>query len=177
MSRGTESGISLIETVIAAGVLSVGMLGAAAVFTTGMQHVGGSPADVTASQKAVEAIESVISARDTHKLTWSQIRNIRGVSGNDGGIFLDGPQPLRTAGADGLVNTADDGAIETVTLPGPDQKMFTADDETITLDNYTREIQIVDVETDLRSITVIVKYHIGARLQTFTMTTYISNFS
>ena len=60
------------------------------------------------TQKAAQAIEAVFGARDSHKVTWAQIRNVNGASGSDGGIFLDGPQPLPQAGPDGLVNTGDD---------------------------------------------------------------------
>ena len=79
---------------IALGVLTVGVLGAAAVLATGMQHLSSSPADVVVTQKAAQAIEAVFSARDSHKVTWAQIRNVKGASGSDGGIFLDGPQSL-----------------------------------------------------------------------------------
>src|ERR1700682_6426597 len=104
-SLSTERGFSLLETMIAVGVLSVGLLGAAAVITQGMQRVASSPGDVITTQKAAEAIESVVSARDSHKLTWSQLQNVAGGSGADGGVFLDGPQPLKYQGPDGLLNT------------------------------------------------------------------------
>lgn len=172
-----QRGFSLIETMIAVGVLSVGLLGAAALLASGMQKIASSPRDLIATQKATEAIESVFSARDTHTLTWAQIQNVRGASGSDGGIFLDGPQPLRAPGADGLIDTADDGAIETVVYPGPDQQFGTADDITVTLNGFTREIRIRDVEANLRSITVIVVYQDGAATRTYTLTAYISSFS
>ncbi|HVB38083.1 MAG TPA: prepilin-type N-terminal cleavage/methylation domain-containing protein, partial [Vicinamibacterales bacterium] len=131
-ARG-QQGFSLIETMIALGILATGLLGAAAIMTTGMQRLAGSPAQVIATQKAAEAIESVFAARDSHVLTWAQIRNVKGASGADGGVFLDGPQPLKLPGPDGLVNTADDGALETVTNPGPDGVMGTADDQVVPL--------------------------------------------
>ena len=170
-------GFSLIETVIALGVMTTGMLGAAAVLTVGMQKVTSSPGDLVATQKANEAIESVFSGRDSHTITWAQLKNLHGATGSDNGIFLDGAQPLKVAGADGLLDTADDGAVETVTLPGRDQMLGTFDDQTITLDGYSREIAIRDVETDLRSITVTITYQSGALKRNYTITTYISNFS
>src|SRR6202011_4699378 len=105
---------------------------------------------------ATEAIESVFSARDSHMVTWAQLRNV-----SDGGIFLNGPQPLKVAGPDGVVNTADDGRVEAIVLPGPDQQLGTADDVTQTLDGFTREIQIVDLSADLRSVTVTITYRTG----------------
>ena len=117
MQMSSSKGFSLAETVIALGVLTVGVLGAASVLAVGMQNLSSSPADVIVTQKAAQAIEAVFSARDSHRLTWAQLRNVQGVSGTDGGVFLDGPQPLKLAGPDGLVNTADDTTVETVTLP------------------------------------------------------------
>lgn len=180
MSRLTpsgERGFSLVETMVALGVLATGLLAAAAVLSQGMQRIAGSPAQVIATQKAAEAIESVYSARDSHVLTWAQIRNVKGVSGSDGGIFLDGPQPLTKSGADGLVNTADDGPIETVSNPGPDGVIGTSDDQVLSLTGYTREIAIRDVQNDLRSITVTVTYRDGSTTRTYVLTSYISNYA
>jgi prepilin-type N-terminal cleavage/methylation domain-containing protein len=183
----SQRGFSLIETVMALGVLTVGLMGAAAVITTGMQKVTSSPSDLIATQKAAEAIESVFSARDSHVLTWAQIRNVLGSSGTDGGIFLDGPQPLRVIGLDGLFNTAADTVqpIESMVFPGPDQKMFTADDITFTLAGYSRELLIRDVPGELdvngicnlRSVTVTVTYQAGPMQKKYTLVTYISNYS
>lgn len=177
MHRSSDSGFSLIETVVASGVLAVGMLGAAAVFSHGMQKVTSAPGDLIATQKASEAIESVFSARDSHSLTWAQLRNVNGASGSDGGIFLDGPRSLTTPGPDGVVNTADDGPVETMTLPGPDQIYGTSDDQVIPLNQYQREIKIRDVEIDLRSITVTITYLVGSANRKYVLTTYISDYS
>lgn len=177
----SERGFSLVETIVALGVLTTGVIGAAAVLTAGMQNLSSSPGDVIVTQKAQQAIEAVFSARDSHKLTWAQIRNIAGLS-NDGGIFLDGPQPVRLTGADGLVNTADDVAqpVESAILPGRDQLLGTGDDTTITLNGYTREIRIRDVPNEngeLRTITVTVIFQNGPTKRTYTLTTYISAYS
>src|SRR5476649_1295155 len=127
-----QAGFSLVETIVALGVLTVGVLGAASVLTSGMQNLSSSPADVVVTQKAAQAVEAVFAARDSHRLTWAQIRNVNGAA-SDGGVFLDGPQPLKLAGPDGLVNTADDTTIETITLPGKDQLLNTTDDLIIPL--------------------------------------------
>ena len=162
---------------IALGVLTVGMLGAAAVFTQGMQKMASSPGDLIATQKAAEAIENVYSARNSQTLTWAQIRNVQGGSGADGGVFLDGPQEIKTPGNDGVVGTTDDGDVETWVLPGPDQTMGTTDDVTQTLSGYTREIKIRDIELGLRSIEVTVTYRANTGIRTYTLTTYISNYT
>jgi prepilin-type N-terminal cleavage/methylation domain-containing protein len=182
MCRPTsQHGFSLVETIIALGVLTVGVLGAAGILTTGMRNLSNSPADVVMMEKATQAIEAVFSARDSQRLTWAQIRNVVG-AGSDGGIFVDGPKPLYTAGPDGLVNTTDDDTtIESVVLPGPDQKLNTADDVTMFLTQYTREINIRDVAGEngqLRLITVTITYQNGTlKHPPYTLTTFISSYS
>jgi len=172
-----ERGFSLVETVIALGVLTVGLLTATAVLSSGLLMVSTAPDDLTATQKAVEAVESVVSARDTRTLTWAQMQNVAGASGEDGGVFIDGPQQIRLAGPDGIVDTADDTGIETITLPGRDEAMGTIDDETVRLDAFRREIAIRDVSANLRSVTVTVTYRAGRAIRTYTLTTFISNYS
>src|SRR3954468_14413778 len=175
-----EAGFSLVETIVAMGVLTIGVLGSASVLTSGMQNLASSPADVVVTQKAAQAIEAVYSARDSHRLTWGQLRNVQGVSGADAGIFLDGPQPLKLAGSDGLVNTADDTTIETITLPGKDQTLGTADDQVIALDEFTRQIAISDVANEsgqLRQATITITYPNGPTKRSYTLTTFISAYS
>jgi type II secretory pathway pseudopilin PulG len=169
-----EAGITLVETLIAILVLTVGAVGMAATFLHGMSVAGSSPAELTATQKAAEAVESVYSARDSHTITWAQLKNRA-----DGGIFIDGATEVRTGGADGIINTGDDGeVIESVTLPGPDQNLETEEDNRIeTLVGFTREIRIEEISSVLRSLTVIITYKAGATTQTYTLTTYISAFA
>jgi len=172
ISFRSEAGTSLVETIVAIGVLTVGALGMAGVLSNGMKLMTGSQGDLIATQKASEAIESVFSARDSRIITWAQIRNA-----NLGGVFLVGPKPLKLAGGDGLINTADDGVIETVTYPGKDGMPGGGDDVVETLDRFSREIKIIDLTVDLRSITVTVTYQSGAGTRTYSLTTYISNYA
>ena len=173
----SEKGTSLIETAIALGVLTFGALGVAGLFTQGMEKTKSSPGDLIATQKAQEAIESVFSARDSKNLTWAQLRNVQGGSGSDNGVFLDGARGVKEPGSDGLVNTSDDGAVETVAYPGRDLLIGTGDDVIVRLDGFTREIRIRDIQTGLRSITVTVTYQSGSESRTYTLTTYISNYA
>jgi type II secretory pathway pseudopilin PulG len=172
METRTQGGFSLVETIFAIGVLSVGALGMAGIFVQGMQKTASSPAELIATQKAAEAIESVFSARDSHSITWAQLRNQA-----QGGIFNNGPKPMTVDGRDGVVDTADDGAVESVTLPGVDQRLGTADDVTKTLSDFTREIKITDVSTDLRSITVTITFKDGVNTRSYTLTALISSFA
>jgi Tfp pilus assembly protein PilV len=161
----SNNGFSLAETVIALGVLITGVLGAAGVLTAGMKNLNSSPADVIVTQKATQAIEAVFAARDSHRLTWAQINNV-----SNGGVFLDGPQSLKVAGADGLVNTSDDGAIETIDLPG----------HTYTLGGYQREIKIEAVAGEngqLRKITVSITFQNTGTARSYTLVSYISTYA
>jgi type II secretory pathway pseudopilin PulG len=171
----SSKGFSLVETIIAIGVLTTGVLGTAGILVLGMKNLATSPADVVITQKAVQAIEAVFSARDSGKLTWGQIKNV-----SAGGVFVDGLQGLKLPGPDGLVNTADDTTIETVVLPGTDQTMGTADDTTTYLTAYQRQIAITDVageNGELRQVVVTIKYSSGTIQRTYTLTTFISAYS
>ena len=55
MRLSGQKGFSLIETIVALGVMTTGVLGAAAVLSAGMKNLSGSPADVIVTQKANQA--------------------------------------------------------------------------------------------------------------------------
>jgi uncharacterized protein (TIGR02598 family) len=174
--KNDQSGFSLIETVVAMGILATGLLGLAGVFTLGMAHMATSSANLIAREKAREAVESVHTARDTRTITWAQINNQ-----SNGGVFKDNAQPMYKAGADGLVGTDDDATAGLET-----QQMTAKDGTTLTvpMSNYTRTIQITSVNKsdgtinpDLRQITVTVNYTVGPVKRTYTLTTLISSIS
>lgn len=167
-----RSGFTLVETMMAAAILTGGLLALAYGMAQGMVIMSTSHYHAIAKQKASEALESVNTSRDTHIITWAQIRNV-----SNGGIFLDGMQPLRAHGPDGLVNTADDGAVETEVLPGPDGTLGTADDIVNSLDAFRRQIIITDLAPNLRQIQVIIRYKIGSLNRSYTVTTHISSFA
>jgi prepilin-type N-terminal cleavage/methylation domain-containing protein len=173
----SAAGFTLIEAIVAMAILTVGLLGLAQAFYLGMRHTSTSSANLIAREKAREAVESVHTARDTRTITWAQIRNA-----SNGGVFLDGAQDLRAAGADGLVNTADDASedIEALRDPGPNGVLNDADDLVTPLVGYRRQIQILEldpVNPDLREVRVTVTFQIGAQRGTYTLRTFISAFS
>lgn len=183
----TQDGFSLIEVVIATSIFAVALLGLAQAFVLGLNHLSTSSANLIAREKAREAIESVHTARDMRVITWARIRNENAVAADDaawgtcnsdgGGVFNNGNQPLAAAGADGLVNTDDDGAVETVTAPGPDGRVGTDDDFDQPLENFAREIEICDLNNDLREIRVTIRYNVGQQQRQYRLRTYISSFS
>ena len=148
-SIGSPSGFSLIETMVSMLVLTVGILGLSQAFISGVQKSSSAPYEVLATQKAAEAIESVFAARDSHTIAWAQMKNV-----SDGGVFVNAASSMKLAGNDGIVNTIDDGAIESFIFPGPDGYVGTPDDKTLTLNDFTRKIRIIELSGFLREITV-----------------------
>jgi prepilin-type N-terminal cleavage/methylation domain-containing protein len=157
-----DRGFSLVELMVAMVVLTVGLMPLLQLTAASVVRVGSSTPMLLAREKAREAIESVHAARDTGEASWATIRNLA-----DGGVFLNGAQPIRNPGNDGLVNTADDGAIE---IPAA---------------MFTREIDINPLNLDgqptvnpnLREVRVVINYWLAGAWRTYVMTTYISAYS
>jgi prepilin-type N-terminal cleavage/methylation domain-containing protein len=181
MNVTSAKGFTLVEVLIAMLLLTIGAMSLLGVMSVGVHRAAGAQETVIAREKAREAIESVHAARDTGLLSWGNILNV-----NDGGLFLDGEQPLARPGADGLVNTADDAAagLETLLGAGGDGILGTDDDVSRPLHDFTREIVISPldgnnggVNPNLREITVTVRYKIRNLWRTYTLRTYVSSFS
>jgi prepilin-type N-terminal cleavage/methylation domain-containing protein len=168
----SQSGFTLVETLMAIIIMGGGLLALATAFAQGMVLMSTSQYHQIAKEKASEAIESVTTSRDTRIIPWAGVRNV-----SQGGIFLDGPQPLRLQGADGLLNTADDGSPESATLPGHDSLLGTDDDVVISLDTFTREIVITDVSPNLRQIRIVIRYQMGHLSREYQLITYVSSFA
>ncbi len=171
-SPQSDSGFSLVETLVSIMILTVGVLGLTQAFVSGVQKSSSAPYEVLATQKAAEAVESVFAARDSHTITWAQIRNVA-----DGGVFMGPATGMTTAGADGILNTADDGAVESFVYPGPDGYVGTPDDKTVTLSDFTRRIQIVQLSGFLREVTVTITYPANGQTKTYTVTALISQYA
>jgi len=166
-----QRGFTLIETLIAIAIISIGLLTLVATFATAINATQSSQEDLITRQKALETMESIYTARNTQQINFNQIANI-----SVGGIFTDGPTQLLSAGPDGLVNTADDipfaasgvcpAGPECIVLPGGDGVLGTADDKPLQLSNFTRQIQIfpvleadgVTINPNLKQIVVTVSY-------------------
>jgi len=166
-ARG-QLGFGLVEVMISITILAIGLLALVGTFATALASTQWSQEDLIAKQKALEALESIYTARDTQQLTFAQIANVGG-----GGIFANGYTQMLQAGPDGLVGTADDvnfpncpGGAECFQLPGPDGILGTADDTTMSLQNFSRQILIAPVlqqpgnvpNPNLKQITVNVQY-------------------
>jgi prepilin-type N-terminal cleavage/methylation domain-containing protein len=189
--RGSrQRGFTLIETMIAIAILGIAIVSVLAAFGTAVASNQFAQENLIARQKALEAMESIYTARNTQQITFSQIANI-----SAGGIFTDGPTQLLSAGPDGLVNTADDinfpatgvcaSGPECITLPGPDGTLGTPDDTAMSLANFQRQIQIGTVlqpdgtiNPNLKQIIVTVSYATGGSPvpRSYTVNALISAF-
>jgi prepilin-type N-terminal cleavage/methylation domain-containing protein len=168
-----QRGFSLIEVMVAMIVITVGLLGLMTVFVTAIEATETGQEDLIARHKAVDAMESIYTARNSQQIPFSAINNVV-----NGGSFLSGPQALLCAGADGLVGTTNvvpcttvagvacpNGGVECIVLPGPDGVLGTSDDEVRSLANFTRTISINQVlqpngqvNQNLMAISVTVSY-------------------
>jgi type IV pilus modification protein PilV len=188
-----QRGFTLIETMISMVILTIGSLGLLGVFGLAVQAGQTSQQDMIARQLASEAIESIYTARNSSEITWQQIQNV-----SNGGMFIDGMQPVMCAGPDGILDTADDNAcqtasgatcpnsgVECLTEPGPDGIMGTADDVILSLSNYQRQIQITalldssgnPIQT-LNQVTVTIQYTVTGQAvpKTYVINEFISEY-
>jgi len=171
-SNKRQRGFTLLETMIAMVILSFGILSVAAVYTQAIQASNSNQMSFIAQQKAQEAMETIFTARDSGTLTFTNIANV-----SQGGVFLDGPQPLCDAGpADDNCNIPN----VIVTGPGPDNILGTADDTVINLNTWmTRTIAInpVNGTQRLNQVTVTVTYTYQGRRSQFVLVSYISGWA
>jgi prepilin-type N-terminal cleavage/methylation domain-containing protein len=191
-SRNRQDGFTLIEVMIAIVVMSVGLLAVIASFATAVAATQSAQEDLIARQKALEAMESIYTARNSQQIPFAAVANV-----SNGGIFLSGPQPLLCAGPDGLVGTADDvacttqagancpyGGAECMVLPGPDGVLGTPDDNTMSLGNFSRTIAVNTVQlasgatnTNMMAITITISYtKAGLPARSFTANGLISSY-
>jgi prepilin-type N-terminal cleavage/methylation domain-containing protein len=177
-----ERGFSLLEVVISMAVLTVGLVSLLGVFGLAMASTQTSQQDMIAKQLANEALESIVTARNTSQVTWAQVQNVA-----NGGIFLDGTTSIYLPGADGIVGTTDDAVAgeQTLTEPGSDGIFGTADDVQIPLTGYQRTIlisQVLDssgnVVPTLRGVNITMQYTTSqAKLpKTYVLSSFISQY-
>lgn len=167
--KNNEEGFSFVDVVIAVMILMIGILALVGALAGAIVRSQESAQEIRGKQYAEAALESVISARDISVQNtalgaanqyWNNIRNVA-----NGGVFLDGPQAVRSGeGNDGVLGTADDnGAV----VPG-----------------YSRTILIEDVPNpdlptqpiNIRRITVTVSYTVGRASRSVKLQTYLGNY-
>jgi prepilin-type N-terminal cleavage/methylation domain-containing protein len=191
----TQSGFTLVEVMFAIVIMTVGLLAVMASFATAITATASAQEDLIARHKALDAMESIYTARNSQQLSFAQINNIA-----NGGVFVGGATTLQCAGPDGLVGTADDvpctapdtgaacpGGVECLVLPGPDGILGTADDVTQSLGNFTRTITfntvsqtvngVTSINQNLIAVTIAVSYtKAGWPARTYTVNSLISSY-
>jgi type IV pilus modification protein PilV len=191
-ARKVEGGFTLIEVMIAIVVMSVGLLAVIASFATAISATQSAEEDLIARQKVLEAMESIYTARNAQQIPFASVANV-----SAGGIFLDGAQPMKCSGPDGLVGTGDDvncttragancpdGGAECMVLPGPDGILGTGDDVTMSIGNFTRTITVTPVllasgavNNNMMAISITVRYtKAGLPARSFTANGLISAY-
>jgi type II secretory pathway pseudopilin PulG len=173
----SQAGFTLIEALISMCIITIGLIALLGAFTVAMAATQNAKQDMIAKQLAQEAMESIVTARETANSTWDQIQNV----GPGTGIFVTGLLPINKAGADGIIGTADDAAagIETTQDPGPDGIVGTADDPAPTpLTNFKRSIAIGPTATgDLRTVTITIQYQTSQNnTRTYVLSGMISQY-
>jgi type IV pilus modification protein PilV len=189
-----QSGFSLIEVMISMLILTGGLMALLAALGLTMAANQTSQQDMLARQVASEAMESIFNARNTSQIGFQAIAN---TTATPPGIFLANARPLLCAGADGILDTADDApcttasgaecpnaGVQCLTEPGPDGIVGTADDVVISMNNYTRTVAITPllengtVDPTIAQVTITINYtipnHGGTR--SYVLVDYISQY-
>jgi prepilin-type N-terminal cleavage/methylation domain-containing protein len=180
-----ESGFTMIEVMFSMVVMAIGLLSLLVTLGVAMASTQTSEQNAIAKRLANEAMESILTARETSQVQWSNIANGNCAVGTGctTGIFLAGAQPINCAGVDGIVGTTDDAACgpQILEQPGP-TGVFAGTcppDTCLSLSNYTRTIAIAQYGADanLNTVTITVTYvNPQVKSQTYTLSTLISQY-
>lgn len=162
-SNNAQAGFSLLEALIAAVVLTIGVLAVCATLAMALSATQYTQMDMIARQRATQALESIYTARQMATITFDQIEN---VSGSGSGIFTSGFVQLTDAGPDGIEGTTDDVPAAAISVPGSSGTLTgsTPPDISFSLSKFQRQIVISDVteggvpNPNLRQIQVTIKY-------------------
>ncbi len=174
-----QSGVTILEMVVAMLLLTVGLLGLAASIGYAVT-VSNKGRNLTNTKLlVVSLLEQMETLRNTQELTFGQIAN-QGQVDNTGAsrTFPGFPTAFQTLsinpGPDGIFGTDDD-----LTNPGPDGIYGTADDfvdPTWAVAGYQRQILITNLSPNLKRIQVTVRYpDTGGQLKDLVGVSYLNN--
>lgn len=193
--KNLESGFSLLEVMFSMVVMTIGLVSLLGVMGIAMASTQTSQVNAVAKRLANEALESILTARETATIQWSQIANGNCAVGTGctTGIFLAGPEPICLPGNDGIIGTSDDctagpnGGPQILEQPGSTGVYAGTcpPDICLGLTNYTRTIAITPFvlpggvpDANLNSVTITVTY-ITPQLrvpQNYVLNTLISQY-
>ena len=164
-SPNSESGSTLIETIIAILILTIGLMAALATVTFALQMNQRSRASTEAKLMMSSMLEQVETLRNTGQLTFKQIANTNDVVNPTTGTQFTGfPTtflPITTnPGPDGIFGTVDD--VAGSVLP--------------TQIGYSRRVIVTAISPSLKKIEVTVQSSgSGGKLQNTVMNSYIND--
>lgn len=175
----SESGVTILEMVVAMLILTVGLLGLAASIGYAVT-VSNKGRNLTNTKLlVVSLLEQMETLRNTEQLTFGQIAN-QGQVDNTGAprTFIGFPtafQPLSiNPGPDGIFGTDDD-----MISPGPDNIYGNSDDlidTTWAVPGYQRQISITNLSANLKRVQVTLRYpDAGGKLRDMVGVSYLNN--
>jgi len=175
-----ESGFSLLELVVAATILTVGLLAVASAIGYALVASNHGRAVTNTKLLVVSILEQMETLRNTGNLSFGQIANVGQVV-NDGAArsfvgFQTGFQQISTnPGPDGIFGTSDD-----LIDAGSDGIFGNADDfinPNFAILGYTREIQIIPLSPTLKKIKVTVSYPVNGTMKQLVAACYLNDNS
>jgi prepilin-type N-terminal cleavage/methylation domain-containing protein len=174
----SDCGFSLLEMVVAATLLTIGLMAVASALGYAMMAGNHGRAITNTKLLAVSMLEQMETLRNTGHLTFGQIANVgqvnnAGASRTFGG-FPPGPQQVSTeAGPDGIFGTADD-----LIDAGNDNQFGTSDDFTnpaFAVVSVTRQIQITSLDSTLKRVDVTLNYPANGQIKQLVVTSYLGD--
>lgn len=176
----SESGVTILEMVVAMLILTVGLLGLAASIGYAVT-VSNKGRNLTNTKLlVVSLLEQMETLRNTEQLTFGQIANQGSVDNPPGSTkpFIGFPTAFQqlsiNPGPDGIFGTSDD-----LISPGPDNIYGTWDDivdSTWAVGGYQRQITITNLSANLKRIQVTVRYpDAGGKLRDLVGVSYLNN--
>src|SRR5256885_2250986 len=167
----SESGVTILEMVVAMLVLTVGLLGLAASIGYAV-NVSNKGRNITNTKLlVVSCLEQIETLRNTQQLTFAQIANVGDpglATGNFAG-FPTGFQPVSiNPGPDGIFGTSDDLTDPTTNLTQP----------TWAMSGCSREIVITNLSATLKRVQVTLQYQdSGGQTRNLVAVSYLNDDS
>ena len=176
----SDCGFSLLETVIAATLLAIGLLGVASAIGYAMVASNHGRSITNAKLLAVSILEQMETLRDTGNLTFGQIANVGQVDNtrapkNFVGFQAGSQQVSTNPGPDGIFGTADD-----LIDAGLDRTFGTADDyinPAFAIVGVTRQIQITSLSNSLKKVQVTINYSASGGVRQLVAVSYLNDNS
>lgn len=177
-SGKSDSGFSLLEMVVAATLLTIGLMAVASALGYAMMAGNHGRAITNTKLLAVSMLEQMETLRNTGQLTFGQIANVGQVNAVGAtrafGGFPPGPQQVSTEpGPDGIFGTADD-----LQDAGTDRIFGTGDDFTnpvFAVVGVTRQIQITPLDSTLKKVEVTINYPASNQMRQLVAISYLND--